>query len=224
MAGFQRPRTVAAGVYEHLRRELLSGALEPGSWLREQEVAEALQVSRTPVREAARLLAQEGLLVIEPNRGVRVPTLDLAEAVHTYAVREPLEAMAAGLAAKNGTPADVKELQARLAAMDALDGSDTAEQIRADEEFHALIARMARNPVLEETIERLSHRVMRVKILTRDVNATALAHTQHARIVAAIAAADERSAASAMAEHVRANLEIVKQRLGHLAADAAERS
>ncbi|MCC6309838.1 MAG: GntR family transcriptional regulator, partial [Trueperaceae bacterium] len=94
VAAFQRPQTVAAGVYLHLRHELLSGTLAPGTWLREQELAEALKVSRTPVREAVRQLAQEGLVVMEPNRGVRVPNLSLAEAVHTYAVREPLEAMA----------------------------------------------------------------------------------------------------------------------------------
>lgn len=214
MAAFQRPRTVAAGVYEHLRHELLTGTLEPGTWLREQELAEALQVSRTPVREAARLLAQEGLLVIEPNRGLRVPPLSLPEAVDTYAVREPLEAMAARLAARNATEADRAELRDHLRAMDAATPGDFAEHIRTDDAFHACIARTSGNPVLRETIERLSHRVMRVKILTRDVNTTALAHEQHAGIAAAIQAGDEEAAAAAMAEHIRTNLEIVKQRLG----------
>ncbi|HZJ09504.1 MAG TPA: GntR family transcriptional regulator, partial [Trueperaceae bacterium] len=74
---FQRPRTVAEDVYRFLRRELLSGSYPGGSWLREQELAKSLNVSRTPVREAIRQLAQEGLLVIEANRGVRVHEPDL---------------------------------------------------------------------------------------------------------------------------------------------------
>jgi len=214
VAAFQRPQTVATGVYLHLRHELLSGTLAPGTWLREQELAEALKVSRTPVREAVRQLAQEGLVVMEPNRGVRVPNLSLAEAVHTYAVREPLEAMAAQLAAHNAKPSDHAELEAGLAAMAAVPADDFAEQLRTDNAFHGLVARLSANPVLEETIERLSQRVMRVKVLTRDVNSSALAHSQHAGIVAAIAAGDGAAAGKAMAEHIRTNLEIVSARLG----------
>ncbi len=200
-------------MYLHLRRKLLAGALEPGTWLREQELAENLHVSRTPVREAVRQLAQEGLLVIEPNRGVRVPSLSLEEAANTYAVREPLEAMAARLAATRTTAADHAELRAHLVAMEAVADDDFAEHIRTDDDFHSLVARLSGNPVLQETIERLSHRVMRVKILTRDVNKGAAAHAQHARIVTAITANDPPAAAAAMAEHIRTNLEIVKDRL-----------
>jgi len=214
VADFERPRTVAAGVYLHLRRELLTGALEPGTWLREQELAAALQVSRTPVREAVRQLAQEGLLVIEPNRGVHVPTLSLGEAVDTYAVRAPLEAMAAGLAAVRATVEDKAELRAHLDAMNAVAVGDFAEHIRTDDAFHGFVAGLSGNLVLQETIQRLSQRVMRVKILTRDVNTSAQAHAQHAGIVAAIVAGDQAAAAAAMSEHVHTNLEIVKQRLG----------
>ncbi|HRQ10980.1 MAG: GntR family transcriptional regulator [Trueperaceae bacterium] len=224
MADFQRPRTVAAGVYLHLRRELLAGTLEPGAWLREQELAKNLQVSRTPVREAVRQLAQEGLLVIEPNRGVRVPRLSLEEAVDTYAVREPLEAMAARLAAARTGASDHAELAAHLAAMEAVADDDFPEHIRTDDAFHSLVARLSGNPVLQETIERLSHRVMRVKILTRDVNTSAAARAQHGRIVAAITSNDPNAAAAAMAEHIRTNLEIVRDRLGLEARRAADGS
>lgn len=213
MPRFQRPQTVAEGVYQHLRRELLTGRLEPGQWLREQELAEALQVSRTPVREAIRQLAQEGLLQIEANRGVRVRGLSLEEAIATYEVRDRLESMAAGLAARNADDDARAELQRQLSAMEAVDPEDQAEHIRTDDEFHALVARLAGNPVLEELVEKLSERVMRVKILTRDVNVSAEARAQHARIVEAIGRGDEDAAARAMSEHVRTNLKIVEERL-----------
>ena len=213
MPRFQRPQTVAEGVYQHLRRELLTGRLEPGQWLREQELAEALDVSRTPVREAIRQLAQEGLLQIEANRGVRVRGLSLEEAVATYEVRNRLESMAAGLAARNVTDEARAELSQHLEAMNAVDPEDQAEHIRTDNEFHALVARLSSNPVLEELVEKLSERVMRVKILTRDVNVSAEARAQHTRIVEAISRGDEEAAAEAMSRHVRTNLQIVEERL-----------
>lgn len=213
MPQFQRPQTVAEGVYQHLRRELLSGRLEPGQWLREQELAESLAVSRTPVREAVRQLAQEGLLQIEPNRGVRVRGLSLDEAVATYEVRSTLESMAAALAARNVDDGARVELEHHLAAMAAVQPDDQAEHIRTDNEFHALVARLAGNPVLEELVEKLSERVMRVKILTRDVNVSAAARAQHASIVEAIGRGDEQAAAAAMSEHVLTNLRIVEERL-----------
>ncbi len=214
MASFQRPQTVAEEVYRHLRRELLSGELEPGQWLREQELAESLAVSRTPVREAVRQLAQEGLLVIEANRGVRVRGLSLSEAIATYEVRAQLESMAARLAAGTVGDAARSELQQQLRNMNAVEADDFAEHIRADEEFHALVARLSGNPVLEEIIQRLGERVMRVKILTRDVNTSAIARAQHAGIVAAITEGEPERAAQAMSEHIRTNLGIVAQRLG----------
>lgn len=213
MPRFQRPQTVAEGVYQHLRRELLMGRLEPGQWLREQELAESLSVSRTPVREAVRQLAQEGLLQIETNRGVRVPELSLKEAVATYEVRDRLESMAAGLAARNVDDDARAELLAHLEAMGAVAPDDQAEHIRTDDAFHALVARLSGNPVLEELVERLSERVMRVKILTRDVNVSAGARAEHAAIVAAISAGDEPGAERAMSAHIRTNLEIVSERL-----------
>ncbi|NLG08197.1 MAG: GntR family transcriptional regulator [Deinococcales bacterium] len=213
MARFQRPRTVAEGVYQHLRRRLLAGELEPGRWLREQELAASLDVSRTPVREAVRQLAQEGLLVIEANRGVRVRGLTLEEAVATYEVRERLESMAAGLAARRVDAAARAALDEQLAAMNAVDPADQAEHVRADDAFHGLVARLSGNPVLQELVERLSERVMRVKVLTRDVNVSAFAREQHARIVAAIGAGDEAAAEAAMREHIRTNLRIVEERL-----------
>ncbi len=213
MADFQRPRTISEGVYEHLRRELLSGRLLPGQWLREQELAAELQVSRTPVREAIRRLAQEGLVAIEANRGVSVVELGVDEAVATYEVRERLEAMAAGLAASRITDVGRLKLSEAYAAMIALPEDATKAHLRTDGEFHRVVAHLAGNPVLEELIDRLNDRVMRVKLLTSDINSTSLAREQHAEISAAIQAGDATRAERAMSAHIRSNLGIVRDRL-----------
>src|SRR5690606_1353037 len=101
VANFMRPQTVTEGVYQYLRDEILTGRLAAGQRILEKELAHSLNVSRTPIREAVRQLAQEGLLVVKPNRGVYVRTLTLSEAIATYAVRESLESMAPRLAARH---------------------------------------------------------------------------------------------------------------------------
>lgn len=212
--GFKRPATVAQDVYRHLRARLLAGELPGGSRLREQEVATALAVSRTPVREAMRQLAQEGLVTLETNRGVTVHEPDLAEATATYEVRERLEAMAARLAAGHADEDAESLLEENLAAMLTVAADDFAGHIEADNEFHRSIADLSGNPVLVELIERLNTRVNRVKVITRHANTSELAHSQHRAIVDAIIGNDAELAEQRMAEHIRANLNVVRQRFG----------
>lgn len=213
MYRFQRPKTISEEVYDYLRQELFAGRIEPGRWLREQEVAEALQVSRTPVREAIRRLAQEGLMVFSTNRGAQVRPISLTEAEEVYAIRDRLEGMAAGLAAKHATPLEVAGLREQLAFISELAEDDFVGQIRADNEFHLSIATLSGNELLADMVQRLNDRVTRAKVITRDVNVTALARAQHLLIVDAIARADEVAAEEAMRRHVQTNLEIVRERL-----------
>lgn len=216
---FERPRTVAQDVYAYLRTELLSGHLVAGSWLREQDVATALNVSRTPVREAVRRLAQDGLLVIEANRGVRVHEPDLAEARATYEVRATLEGMAAQLAARHcrtheGSVPDARlQLEEQLRAMSEAARDDAVRHIEADNAFHALVAELSGNPVLNEHIERLNVRITRIKIITRHLNPTGFAREQHAGIAGAILSGDADAARERMEKHVRANLEFIERKL-----------
>lgn len=201
-------------MYRYLREQLISGTLPGGSWLREQEVAATLDVSRTPVREAIRQLAQEGLVKVEANKGVRVHEPTMPEAIATYEVRERLEGMAARLAAERLRPSTAAVLDERLEAMLNVAADDFARHVEADNEFHLSIAELAGNPVLLELVERLNSRVNRVKVLTRHVNATEFAHRQHQSIANAIASGEPDLAERLMAEHIRANLQVVAERLG----------
>ena len=210
---FERPGTVAEDVYEYLRAELLAGRLMAGTWLREQEVAKALSVSRTPVREAVRRLAQDGLVVIAANRGVRVHEPDLAEARATYAVRATLEGMAAALAAQRVGPESRPRLEEQLRSMTEAAKDDAVRHIEADNAFHALVAELSGNPVLHEYIERLNVRITRIKVITRHLNPTGFAREQHAAIAGAILSGDADSARQRMENHVRVNLEFIECKL-----------
>lgn len=213
MARFQRPRTVSEGVYGHLREELFTGRLRPGQWLREQELAEELRVSRTPVREAMRRLAQEGLLLITSNRGVRVRPITLAETVAVYEVRDRLEGMAAALAASHADRAGIDDLLERLEVMMALPDDDFVSHVRSDNDLHLCLATLSGNPVLAEFVQRLNERVTPAKVVTRDLNATPEVRAQHRAIVEAVARGDPEAAESAMRAHVRTSLMVLRVRL-----------
>jgi DNA-binding GntR family transcriptional regulator len=101
-------------VYHTLRRKILYSEIEPGSWLRQVDVAEQFGVSRTPVREAFRSLAQEGLVETIPNYGVRVASLTVEAFEELYALRMGIEGLAARLAARAMTDTTLTTLRRDL--------------------------------------------------------------------------------------------------------------
>lgn len=100
----------SADAYHQIRRWIVEGRLRPGERLVEQRLAEELQLSRTPVREALRMLQSEGLVQFEPNRGARVRSLTVGDIADLYELRGRLEAMAAELAATRATVDDLARL------------------------------------------------------------------------------------------------------------------
>jgi len=207
------PKTIAQQVYERLRDEVLTGALHPGVWIREQDIASAWSVSRTPVREAVRRLAHDGLVEASPNRGVRVTMLTPEDVDDVYEVREMLEGAAARRAAEHATPADVEHLGRHLDHIDAIAASDVAGHIRADEAFHDAIVALAGSAALADLTRRLAGRVARVRAATGDTNTEARTRGQHRTILAAIAAQDPDAAEQAMREHIRTYRLLVTERL-----------
>ena len=138
----------AEAVTDALREAILDGALRPAEWLREEDLADELKVSRTPVREALRRLADEGLAVKTAHQGtiVAAPTLD--DVLALYVVRENLEGVAARLAAKHCTDDLVRRLaesQRRMAAAIAA-GPNIAEGEAENLIFHRRLRDAARNP------------------------------------------------------------------------------
>src|SRR5262245_32539894 len=104
-------------VYTHLRDEILSGALPPGSELQEVALSATLGVSRGPIREAIGRLAAEGLVTVRPRRGAVVRELSTEEFLEAYQVREALEVMAVRLAVPRLTETDVAALETYVAEM-----------------------------------------------------------------------------------------------------------
>ena len=211
---FERPGLVREGVYQHLRRAVLDGEFTPGERLPEVELGERLGVSRTPIREAMLRLTQDGLLVAEANRGMRIRTISAREAQDTYAVREELDVLAAALAAAQHADADAQALRAALEALNAAPGDDYREQTRLDLAFHRCITQAAHNATLADLARDLEQRVALIKHQTRIYNAHPDTEEQHAAILQAVLARDAQAAREAARTHVRTFAHLVLHDLG----------
>jgi DNA-binding GntR family transcriptional regulator len=140
---------------DELREAILTGSLPPGARLRAEPLAERLQTSRTPVREALILLAREGLVDIEPRRGAVVRQFDAADLADLYDVRALIEPYAARRAATRIGPrelANLAELCDRAGARGAADDAAVEDQVALNEQFHRIVVAAAESPRLEAAL------------------------------------------------------------------------
>ena len=138
------PRALYEEVAELLRQRIFSRELEPGSWIDELRIAENLGISRTPLREALKVLAAEGLVTMKVRRGAYVTEVsekDLRDVYHLLAL---LESDAARVVAERGTEAQLAELQAQQQALAAA-VNDRDRFFEINEAFHSLLLDMSDN-------------------------------------------------------------------------------
>ncbi len=155
-------RTLAATVAQRLRSLILSGQLQPGMSLRLAPLANSLDVSVMPVREALRRLEAEGLVVLMPRRGAVVAELSIEDAEEIYALRIGLEALCARHAAERLTDADVAELETLFGRMEAAqEAGDLDDLIDRDHSFHAYLYALSGRQRLTRMIAELQDRSRR---------------------------------------------------------------
>lgn len=189
-------------VIEELRQAILSRRLKPGERLVEGRLADELGVSRNPVREAIRVLESEGLVEVTARRGASVITMSDEEARETVEVRALLEGQNARLAARRREESIIKRIAAVLK-----QGNEAVAGQRYDllpdlnQQFHHELAEAGRNRVLADLLKRLRERTAMLFSPTDPVR-QARTWDEHAAILRAIIAGDERAAATLAAEHV----------------------
>ena len=146
--------SVVDQVYEAIRERITSGSLPRGGRIHQEDLAEELGVSRTPVREALRRLAAEGLVEMRTNRGARVADVDRREMNAAYQARLVIEPGAARLAAEERLPGPLQRMQDALAAQRrAL--PDVAKSFEANREFHLALVQASGNEYLMQFVQRL---------------------------------------------------------------------
>jgi len=196
-------KSATENVASLLREAVLDGRLKPGEKLREKELCEELGVSRTPLREAFRILQVERLLVHEPYIGVKVAHFSKKFLKETWEIRKVLESYAAGQCVVNFTEADRCEYQEILDKMENISLDDLVEFEKADENLHMLIAQKSGNMELEQMIINLwqTTTFLRKVALYKSHTRVASSKAEHISILSSILSGNEKLAIDLMRKH-----------------------
>jgi DNA-binding GntR family transcriptional regulator len=188
-------------VHDVLRRLILEGELIPGAELSQLELSKRLNVSRTPLREALRLLEREGLVVNEGrHQSVRTSSLSMPDLDDLYAMRVIGEALAIGVTVSTFTKRDLDELTSELRATRT---GGAAERAQAHRRFHALL-RTGGGPRLREHLDRLFEHAERYRLAYSEPDAAAARekYREHVEILDACRAGDATVARDLLIDHV----------------------
>lgn len=196
-----RVASLGERAYRRLREMILDRELEAGALLNELRVADQLEVSRTPVREALIRLTGEGLLVRADARSFAVRTVSAREFFESMRVREVLEAQAIDLGIQRLTPAAIDMLEEKVHALEVGEHTEV-EHRELDDLLHKTIAEASGNAVLVQMIAmmRLNARLFRV---TSHLHRQQENHLEHLAILAALKSRDKVEARNAMISHIR---------------------
>jgi len=187
-----------------LRTMLVEGHIAPGAKLNERALAEALHVSRTPLREAIKMLASEGLVDLLPNRGAVAVKLTEADVGHSFELLAELEGLAGELAAQRITDTARDELRAKHYEMLACHARrDLSGYYRLNALIHAGINAAAANPVLASTYRQTNARVQSLRFRTNQDDAKwQRAVAEHSQMLQALDARDGPALRSLLRAHL----------------------
>ncbi|NDV52227.1 GntR family transcriptional regulator [Yangia sp. PrR007] len=180
--------TRSAFVTQQVRDMITSGELEPGSRINERILVEKLNISRTPLREAFKILEGEGLISIRPNAGATVVTLSTEDVEASIEVLIGLESIAAERAALHATDADLSELTELQEKMtEAWRAGELMNYFNYNQTIHQKIVDAARNPALSRVYASESARIRRFRFVgNRDADRWARAVREHEQILDAL--------------------------------------
>jgi DNA-binding GntR family transcriptional regulator len=202
-------------VVARLRTWLVEGRIPPGAKLNERVLSEELRVSRTPLREAIKLLALEGLVDLIPNRGAVAVKLTEADIAHSFELLAELEGLSGELAAQRITDAELTEVRALHYEMLAAHARrDLSAYYRLNAQIHAAITAAARNPVLTGTWQRINARVQSLRFRTNQDDAKwKRAVAEHGQMLAALDARDAAGLRRVLALHLQHKRDTVLEQM-----------
>lgn len=199
-----QPQMLHEAVVAQLSRMIIEGALPPGTRLNERMLCDKLGVSRTPLREAFRVLAAQGLVALLPNRGAVVPELDAADIAETFEAIAGLEALSGELACARITDEEVDEIRALHYEMLACHAvRDLPGYYRLNRLIHDAINRAARNGVLHQVYTNINSRLQALRFRSNfDRDKWDVAVLEHGSMIEALDARDGPRLRAILREHV----------------------
>jgi DNA-binding GntR family transcriptional regulator len=210
-------------VAQRLRQMLVESRIAPGAKLNERELAESLQVSRTPLREAIKMLAAEGLVELLPNRGAIAISLSETDVRNTFEVMAGLEALSGGLAAQRITDGELAEIRAmHYEMMAAFTRRDLSNYYRINAQIHSAINAAAKNPVLSATYNQVNARLQALRFRSnRDDEKWDRAAREHEKMIDALAARDAAAMRELLVTHLNEKMDVVLEQLRREASGSA---
>jgi DNA-binding GntR family transcriptional regulator len=206
-----KPRALYEEVAELLRQRIFSRELEPGSWIDELRIAAEYGISRTPLREALKVLATEGLVTMKVRRGAYVTEVSEQDLTEVYHLLSLLESDAAGVVAAKATDAQMDELRSihqQLEATVRPNNTDREKFFEINERFHMTLLRIANNRWRDQMVADL-RKVMKLNRHNSLLKAGRVEESlqEHRAIMAALAARIPQAATQRMKEHFQSGLE-----------------
>ena len=199
-----KPQTLVDHVYHEILNRILYNIWGTGHQALEQELAEELGVSRTPVREALIRLQRDGLVKVVPRHGMRVLPISLTDIQEIYQILTSLEALAVELAAARNLSSDeLKSLEKTTRQMEvAHAGSDLTAWAKADEDFHCALVSLSGNRILTEVVDNFWGRAQRARLTMLSLRKSTEESTiEHTRLVEAIRSGDTVLARKVLEDH-----------------------
>lgn len=194
-----------------LREMLVEGSIAPGAKLNERELCALLSISRTPLREAIKLMAAEGLVDLLPNRGAVAVRLSETDVMHAFEVLAGLEGMSGELAAQRITGAELAEIRALHYEMLAcFTRSDLSGYYRLNARIHVAINSAAKNPLLSKIYRQINARVQSLRFRTNQNKPMwKLAMKEHEQMLEALDARDATAARTVLVGHLLRKRDVV---------------
>ena len=200
-------------VFQTLRGAILKGDLKPGERLMELQLASKLGVSRTPIREAIRMLEQEGLAVTIPRKGAEVAKMTEKDMEDVLEIRLSLEGLAVRLSCEKITAGTLQELKV---AMDEFEEKTKCGQVveiaKADVKFHDILYQASNNPKLQQLLSNLREQMYRYRVeYLKDESIYPRLIEEHQKMYDALKAKDSALAGSYVERHLHNQAEAVKK-------------
>ena len=202
-------------VAHSLRQMLVENRIVPGAKLNERELSEVLKVSRTPLREAIRMLAAEGLVELLPNRGAVAVELSDADVLNTFEVMSGLEAQSGELAAQRITDAELAEIKAMHYEMLATyTRRDLPAYYRLNAAIHSAINAAAQNPVLTAVYKQVNARLQALRFRSnQDGDKWGAAVQQHEQMIEALSTRNAAAMRVLLVTHINNKRDVVIKQL-----------
>jgi len=200
-------------VFLTLRDAILKGDLKPGERLMEMHLAERLGVSRTPIREAIRMLEKEGLAVTVPRKGAQVAKMTEKDLEDVLEIRDALDELAVRSACKRWTEAELNKLrQATIDFEVAAKGKDVRDIVEKDENFHDIIYHMTENNKLNDIVSNLREQMYRYRYeYVKDTSNYSRLVEEHKMILEGITRRDTEYVTEIMHMHLKNQINAVRE-------------